>query len=212
MTTTMPTNIVFDFGAVLVSWRPELLLQEQFPDHAPDMVRARDLAAAFFHHADWHAFDRGTLEQSDVVTRTAQRLRLPQPAVQALVEGIAPRLTPIAGTIELLEGLYQRKRTQGDIRLYFLSNMPQPYARYLERAHGFMQQFDGGVFSGDAGLIKPQGEIYALLEQRYGLQPQHTVFIDDLLANVVAARARGWRGIHFESPAQLQSDLVSELV
>ena len=208
----MPTNIVFDFGAVLVTWRPELLLREQFPEHAPDMARARALAADIFHHADWHAFDRGTLDQPDVITRTAQRLCLPQPAVQSLVEGIAPRLTPIAGTIALLDNLYQRKRARGDISLYYLSNMPQPYARYLEREHGFIQQFDGGVFSGDAKLVKPQDEIYALLEQRYGLQPQHTVFIDDLLANVQAARARGWRGIHFASPAQLQGELPSHLV
>lgn len=207
----MRTNIVFDFGAVVFTWRPELLLREQFPDHAPDLPRARALAADIFHHADWHAFDRGTLEQAEVIRRITQRLRLPSPAVQALVAGIAPRLTPIAGTIALLDHLYRRKRARGDIGLYYLSNMPQPYARYLEHEHAFMQQFDGGVFSGDAQLIKPQDEIYALLEQRYGLQPQHTVFIDDLLANVEAARARGWRGIHFASPEQLQGELLNHL-
>lgn len=30
----MTSNIVFDFGAVLFSWRPDLLLAEQFPHRA----------------------------------------------------------------------------------------------------------------------------------------------------------------------------------
>ena len=207
----MPTNIVFDFGAVLFTWRPELLIQEQFAEHAPDMARARVLAGHIFHHADWLAFDSGSLEQSEVITRTAQRLQLPGVAVQALVEGIAPRLTPIAGTVELLDSLYRRRLAQGDIRLYYLSNMPRPFARYLEHRHGFIGQFDGGVFSGDAQLAKPEPEIYQLLEQRYALQPGRTVFIDDLEANVEAARLRGWRGIVFNSPAQLQADLGAHL-
>lgn len=207
----MPTNIVFDFGAVLVTWRPELLLQEQFPHHAPDTARARVLAAHIFHHADWQAFDGGMLEQSAVIQRTARRLQLQESAVQALVEGIAPRLTPIDGTVALLAGLHRRRAIQGDVRLYYLSNMPQPYARFLEKQHGFIRQFDGGVFSGDVQLVKPQPEIYELLEQRYALLPGRTVFIDDLEANVEAARARGWRGIVFNSPTQLLADLAVQL-
>ena len=207
----MPTNIVFDFGAVLVTWRPELLLQEQFPQHAPDTARARVLAGHIFHHADWQAFDSGTLEQSAVIRRTAKRLQLHEAAVRALVEGIAPRLTPIDGTVELLDSLHRRRAARGDIRLYYLSNMPQPYARFLEKQHSFIGQFDGGVFSGDVKLVKPQPEIYELLEQRYALLPGRTVFIDDLAANVEAARARGWRGILFHSPAQLQAELAGHL-
>ena len=207
----MPTNIVFDFGAVLFSWRPELLLQEQFAQQASDTARARELAGHIFHHADWMAFDGGTLEQAEVIQRTAQRLQLPEPAMRSLVEGIAPRLTPISGTLALLNTLVQRRDGHDDVRLYYLSNMPVPYARYLQQQHAFIGQFDGGLFSGDVQLIKPQPEIYQLLEQRYALQPAHTVFIDDLQINVDAARARGWHGIQFHSPGQLQADLAPHL-
>ena len=30
----MTTDVVFDFGAVLFSWRPDLLVAEQFPSQA----------------------------------------------------------------------------------------------------------------------------------------------------------------------------------
>ncbi|MEO6624121.1 MAG: HAD family phosphatase [Burkholderiaceae bacterium] len=194
----MPTNIVFDFGAVLFSWRPELLLREQFAQQASDDARARELASHIFHHADWIAFDGGTLEQAEVIQRTAHRLQLPETAVRALVEGIAPRLSPIDGTLVLLDTLVQRRGGRDDVRLYYLSNMPVPYARYLQQQHDFIGQFDGGVFSGDVQLVKPQPEIFRLLEQRYALQPDHTVFIDDLQINVEAARARlAWHSIPF---------------
>ena len=93
------------------------------------------------------------------------------------------------------------------LRLYYLSNMPEPYARTLEQRHDFFAMFDGGVFSGDVKLAKPDAAIYALLETRYALQPEHTVFIDDLAANITVAKARGWHGIQFESAPQVQTEL-----
>ena len=93
--------------------------------------------------------------------------------------------------------------------MYFLSNMPMPYARVLEQRHAFLKNFDGGIFSGDVKLIKPDPAIYELLESRYLLDPGHTLFIDDLKSNVEAAKKRGWHGIHFESTAQMESDLKS---
>ena len=92
--------------------------------------------------------------------------------------------------------------------LYYLSNMPGPYARSLESQHSFLRCFDGGVFSGDVHRIKPEPEIYALLESRYALQPDQIVFIDDLKHNVEAATERGWQGIQFESAAQVQAQLL----
>jgi putative hydrolase of the HAD superfamily len=100
-------------------------------------------------------------------------------------------------------------RTQpgSKLRLYFLSNMPLPYARLLEHKHAFISWFDGGIFSADVQHIKPEPEIYAMLERRYQLEPSQTVFIDDLANNVAHAQSRGWQGIQFESGAQLKAQL-----
>lgn len=94
------------------------------------------------------------------------------------------------------------------LRLYYLSNMSAPYARTLERKFDFLSWFDGGVFSGDVHLVKPEPEIYALLETRYALEPGNTIFIDDLADNVASAKSRGWQGIQFESATQLQAQLM----
>lgn len=204
-------NIVFDFGAVLFTWRPADLLRQHLPDHADTPERSQSLATAIFQHADWLDFDRGVVELEQVIARTSERLQLPRSGLNALMGVIGERLTPMTDTVALLQGLVQRRDTQGDVRLFFLSNMPEPYSRVLEQRHEFLQWFDGGVFSGDVQLIKPDPAIFELLAQRHGLEPQRTVFIDDIHANVQAARELGWHGIHFESAQQLADDLAQHL-
>ena len=159
----MTINIVFDFGAVLFSWRPDLLLAEQFP-----------LRAA-------------TPQAAQALQRFAENWKLPQ--LWNFMSGIGERLAPMPDSVALLTMLREQRDRHGDLRLYFLSNMPAPFARVLEHRHAFLSWFDGGVFSGDVQLIKPDPAIYALLETRYALEPAKTVFVDDLVANVAAAGA-----------------------
>ena len=202
-------NLVFDFGAVLFRWQPELLMQAHFAERAATEQAARALARTLFHHPDWQSFDRGAIAEHDLVRRTSERLGLPPAAVSALLEGIEAHLTPVPSTVALLERLTQRARDPADVRLFYLSNMPVRFARLLERRHDLASWFEGGVFSGDVHLAKPEPGIYQLLRQRYALDPAQTVFIDDLQANVDAAQALGWRGIRFESAAQLEGDLIA---
>lgn len=204
-------NVVFDFGAVLFTWQPVELVRARFAAHAPTPAAARQLAHAIFAHDDWQGFDRGVHLLPDVVARTAQRLQLPAHELDAMLSPIGERLTPIAESVALLERLRQRREQHGDVRLFFLSNMPEPYARTLEQRHDFLQWFDGGIFSGDVRLVKPDPAIFTLLAERHGLAPAQTVFIDDLADNIQAARALGWHGIHFEAPAQAASQLSALL-
>jgi putative hydrolase of the HAD superfamily len=205
-------NVVFDFGAVLFTWRPLDLVAECFPDRAGTPALAGHLAHEVFGHADWQAFDRGTVSMTEVIDRTVARLGLDRAALAALVEGIGERLVPMPesiGLLDRLQALRAEQKTKGaePLNLYFLSNMPVPYARTLERLHAFLKEFDGGIFSGDVLLIKPEPAIYQLLQTRYALNPAQTIFIDDLLGNIDAARAQGWHGIHFKNAAQVTEAL-----
>lgn len=142
----------------------------------------------------------------EVVAQIAKRVNLDHGVLQALVESIGERLTPMPDSIALLQALVAQ-RAQQPLKLYYLSNMPAPYARTLERLHGFLREFDGGIFSADELLIKPEPAIYQLLQSRYALEPSKTVFIDDLLGNVQAAQALGWHGIHFKNALQATQEL-----
>ena len=201
-------NVVFDFGAVLFTWRPVEIVANAFPDHAATPTDARQLAHAMFSHEDWHDYDRGLLEMDAVVDRLSNRLALDRAAMQTLVQNIGECLQPITETVAVLQSLRARKQAgEGVTGLYFLSNMPRPYARELEQKHDFLKHFDGGIFSGDVLLSKPNPAIYQMLQTRYQLAPQSIVFIDDMHANVQAAHDQGWAGIHLTEPQALADTL-----
>ena len=200
-------NLVFDFGAVLIDWQPTQLVRAHFPDLTQTPREAQQLARSIFSHQDWHAFDRGQMTPEVVVRRTSERLTLPQAQLLGLVAGIGERLSPLDESVDVLAELEGRRRLRGDVRLYFLSNMPAPYARTLEQRYVFLQWFDGGIFSGDAQCSKPDPAIFQLLQMRYALEPAQTLMIDDTKGNIEAACALGWGGIQFVSAQQLRSSL-----
>jgi HAD superfamily hydrolase (TIGR01509 family) len=63
--------------------------------------------------------------------------------------------------------------------------------------HGIADLFDDVVVSADVGMAKPDTQIYALAAHRLGLPASECVFIDDLTANVDAARDAGMHAVHF---------------
>lgn len=206
-------NIVFDFGAVLFAWRPLELVAAAFPEHAGTPQAAKDFAHAVFAHPDWMDFDRGRVGRTRIAELTAERLSLDVQRVKALVDSVEEKLVPLPDSLDILRSLYAQRQIAGSpvSGLYFLSNMSEPFSRMLEQTYDFMQWFDGGVFSGDVQLIKPEPGIYALLQSRYALKPDEIVFIDDMPYNVEAARTLGWQAIHFTSAQALQTHLNSIL-
>jgi putative hydrolase of the HAD superfamily len=202
-------NIVFDFGAVLVDWQPVNVVQRHFPDITSTREAATRMANAIFNHSDWLDFDAGRLSAQEISQLSASRLSLSVQEVQHMVDAIEDHITPIASSVHMLENLHAQ-RSETNHKIFFLSNMPAPYARGLER-HAFMRCFDGGIFSGDHGLIKPQPEIFQKLEAMHHLQGQPILFIDDHPANIVAAEKQGWQTLHLTDPSKLPELLLAKL-
>jgi len=122
--------------------------------------------------------------------------------VQAVIDAVPDELQPLPGTVALIE----RLGAAGHV-LHYLSNMPQPFAAHLESAYPMHRWFRDGVFSSRVGVIKPDPAIFALAQQRLGLAPAATLFIDDSQRNVAAARAAGWQALHFTEASALEADL-----
>lgn len=201
-------NVVFDFGGVLFGWQPAQLIASTFPELAPTDDMAHQLARAVFGHDDWQQFDAGKLTISEVVQLTARRLTLPPDRLLQLVQGIGEYLMPLPDTLSVLAELKAKRDSGSDLRLYYLSNMPAPYARVLQQRHDFLKWFDGGIFSGDVNLIKPDAAIFLLLQRQHQLEAANTFFIDDLAHNVAAAHALGWHANRFDSAAVLRSQML----
>ena len=90
--------------------------------------------------------------------------------------------------------LMRRLKAAGK-KLGILSNMsPESYERlFVPRCAEYCTLLDTVVISGLEFLFKPEEPIYRLTERRMGLPPDRLIFLDDTEANVLAARAFGWR-------------------
>ena len=199
-----PSPVVFDLGGVLLRWQPHDFMPRLLPRVATDAASTDALVRAFFEgfEGDWGEFDRGRLDVPELAQRIARRVGLTVDEARFVIDAVPDELTPLAASMDLLHRLHTRGHG-----LFFLSNMPEPYARILESRHGFFGLFRGGIYSSRVGAIKPEPAIFELAIRTFGVDPRDTVFIDDMAKNLVAARAIGWRGIHFRDVAQCEADL-----
>ena len=195
-------SVIFDFGGVLLDWRPQHIIESFSAD---EQLRRR-LRADVFGHPDWVEMDRGTLGEDEAMVRFAARIDRPLAEMQDLLGRVRESLTPIPETLALLDDLARR-----GIPLYGLSNMSAAMFEHLESRHDIWSVFRGIVISGRVRLIKPDPRIYAHVADTYALDPRHTAFVDDMPVNVEAAAAHGFEAIRFESPAQCRAALETWL-
>jgi putative hydrolase of the HAD superfamily len=196
--------IVFDFGGVLLDWNPPALLRRLLPAVAHDDASARHWAGEIFqsYGGDWFEFDRGRIEPEPLARLTAERTGLPEAELLRVIHAVPAELAAKHDTVALLERLHAQGR-----RLFYLSNMPAPYADYLLRTHPFMRLFADGVISARVHHNKPSAEVFRVAQAQFGLPADDLVFMDDHAPNVQAARAEGWNAFVFASAAQAEREL-----
>ncbi|MFT3800568.1 MAG: HAD-IA family hydrolase [Burkholderiaceae bacterium] len=90
------------------------------------------------------------------------------------------------------------ERLPDRIRLACLSNDVSEWSRKLRDRFGLTSRIVHWTISGDVGLRKPDPAIYELVKA-VCVEPARTLFVDDRLANVEAARASGFEAVLFGS-------------
>ncbi len=76
----------------------------------------------------------------------------------------------------------------------------------------FEDVFDEMIISAEVGLMKPDPRIYRLALEKTGVQPAESVFLDDVLINVEAARSLGMSAIQFTQPEKTLEELKQFLI
>ena len=199
-------NVVFDFGAVLFRWQPYEFMPRLLPHRARDETSTHEVVSGFFegYNGDWGEFDRGAIGVPELAQRIALRTRIDIADVHRVIAAVPGELQPMPQTLKLM----QRLRERGH-RLFFLSNMPAPFADHIEATHPLKEWFLDGIFSSRVNLIKPDPAIYRAAAERFGIEPRESLFIDDFRANIVSARALGWHAVHFLSHEQCEADVTA---
>jgi putative hydrolase of the HAD superfamily len=71
----------------------------------------------------------------------------------------------------------------------------------------FEDVFNEMIISAEVGLVKPDPRIYHLALEKLGMLPGESIFLDDVLVNVEAARSAGMSAIQFSQPEKTLEEL-----
>jgi glucose-1-phosphatase len=94
-------------------------------------------------------------------------------------------------------------------RLALLSNTDPIHVQHMEATYTFFAFFPTRIYSCAVGASKPNPLIYKEALRALKVKADEALYIDDIAAYVEASKRLGMAGIHFQSPAQLTSDLKS---
>jgi len=186
-------NIIFDFGNVLLNIDPNLSAKAF---KALGIREGIDFWGSRSSSESLINLEKGVISP-DEFRRTA---------LEKLVDGVTIQQVDDAWNALLLDFPPRRvemlRRLADNYRLFLLSNSNQiHYECYMNR---FEIQFDMPLdnlfeklwFSHHLGMVKPNPEIFSFVLKDKGLKAEETLFIDDTLVHVEAARSVGINAWH----------------
>ena len=92
-------------------------------------------------------------------------------------------------------------------RIYLLTNITEDSYNYINNIIDINSNFDGGIYSYQEKLIKPNLEIYELIISRFNLNRNETIFFDDKEKNVIAAQDAGIKSIVFKNIEDIKNNI-----
>ena len=196
----MIKNLVFDLGNVLVEFKPKDYM-ERLGFAENDIINLHQI---IFKDKRWNEFDRGTL----TIDKYVEDLKNENPEYAGHIDNIFSEnwtsnlFRPKFETIEFL------KRASEQYGIYVLSNVSQYVLSYV-KSLGFWDNVNSGTYSYEIGSCKPEPEIYQAFFRDNNLNPQDCLFLDDLAANIEAAKKAGMNGIVFNDNL---SDIIDYLI
>lgn len=195
----MIDTVVFDVGRVLYRWDFRYLYGKLIADADELEWFVSNVVTEKWHFEHDAGRDLGEM--------VAER-KLAFPDHAHLIEAYATRFEesipgPVPGSIELVERL-----DDAGVPLFAITNFAAGFWEEFRSTRPVFGRFRDIVVSGVEKLAKPDAAIFRLAEERFGNAPATTLFIDDNLANVKAAKALGWQVHHFDGAEALEEDLV----
>ncbi len=191
-------NIVFDFGRVLVDWNPHHLYDKYFG--------SREKAEWFLNNICLYSWNL----QMDGGKPFAEGVAELQAEHSEWSEAIAIYHTRwiemMGGEIEGMSDILRRLKEAG-YGVYGLTNWSSETFPLVKDKYPIFGLLDGMVVSGEEHLLKPDAAIYKCLLERYNLQAEESLFVDDNADNVAGARNVGMKAVQFTSAEELEREL-----
>lgn len=196
---TKISSIVFDLGGVLIDWNPDYVYRTIFSDE--------NERKQFFQHvctSDWN-------EEQDAGRTIAEGTALLVknfPEQEANIRAFYDRWEemlggPIAETVEI----FREIKTRPLYKTYALTNWSAETFPIALQKFDFLHWFDGRLVSGEEKTRKPFLDFYKTLLDRFQINPEEALFVDDNQRNLVPAKDLGFTTVHFTSAKQFRKEL-----
>lgn len=195
----MIKNIIFDFGAVLIPI-DETLTWESF-EKAGALNELKDQSDTF------QKFEKGELSK-DQFLQNIQPYFFRKVFLPDLANAWNGMLKPLPE-----ERVSFLKKLKKDYRIFLLSNTNELHIQHIKDTAGpflykqFTRQFEKIYYSHEAGMRKPDKEIFELVLKENNLKPEETFYIDDGKKHIKTAKSMGIKTWHFDPDEDDINDL-----
>ena len=196
-----PHVALFDVGGVLVESHHEPQRVAEILGQTDDAFVSLVDQAMWAHRA---SYDEGCSDREfwDRVAGDCGAPRITDDQIAQLVAYDSIRMhDAVEPAVQII-----RELEENGIVLGILSNAPFAIAEEI-RVTAWAQHFDDFVFSCEVGSAKPHRSIYREAIERFDVDAEDAVFIDDRKKNVRAAELLGMKGLLWENASQARADL-----
>ncbi len=190
--------VIFDIGNVLIEWQPE-----RFYDSVIGEARRKAMFAAIDLHGINDVVDRGGNFRDTIHAAAEANPEWRNEVLMWHDRWIEMAAPSIPHSVRLLRAL-----RAADVPVFALTNFGIQTFEVAEPVYPFLAEFDRRYISGHMQRIKPEVEIYEMVEQDCGLDPTTLLFTDDRIDNINVANDRGWQTHLFEGPQGWADRLV----
>ncbi len=193
-------TIVFDIGNVLVNFR----WKEYLIDCGYEEEKIQKISNATVNNRLWKEWDRGAEEAESLIEQCCKQEPEVEAEIRKLFDEFQQLVVEYDYSVELIKSL-----KQNGYKVYLLSNYSKRNFEAGRGYYNFINHVDGGVISYEVHSVKPEAAIYEELINKYGINPEEAIFLDDLEENLKGARVFGFHTILVKSYEQMIGDMKS---
>lgn len=195
----MAENLIFDIGGVIIDDGNAPL--ERVLNLSP--TKLSSLKELLYNNSCWSdGVMLGKITQYDYMLEMIKKYpEWAEEIKRCLSSEFQSEIVPI-----LTDNLQYILSLKPKYNIYLLSNLTDATYKFLENV---IANFNGGVFSFQEHLKKPDPKFYQVLFHRYDLSPEKCIFFDDRAQNLEAGEKLGMRGVLVHSLDDIKSAFLT---